>query len=258
MSSNAKTDRAVYIRFKYEIEAKNVEILRRMYVNEFALRVSVKTKINCKRVMKKKTHKCCESKKETETTTCLCAAGFILIGFFIRNLVKGTLKTGGRKKREKKCIINYTSSDKHTNTGSIANKRKICIAMFLCVCISVPSLALPGTRSRSCVRLLFIQYYFQKGCRCIGQELQEENKKQICERAYNKASFQILSFCAWYRNVMSFIYTNAYAAAAAAANTVRVGEWVRAKCWYFMINPYTPLYVYITCAGRAAEWNERK
>ena len=54
MSSNAKSDRcAAYIRFKYEIEAKNVEILRRMYVNEFALRVSVKTKINCKRVKKK-------------------------------------------------------------------------------------------------------------------------------------------------------------------------------------------------------------
>lgn len=37
--SDAKTDRrAAYIQFKYEIEAKNVEILQRMYVNEFALK----------------------------------------------------------------------------------------------------------------------------------------------------------------------------------------------------------------------------
>lgn len=103
--------------------------------------------------------------------------GWILIGFFIRNLVKRTLKTGGRnkKKTRKKCIINYTSSDTHTQTQPQSKISEKFALQFFCACAFLRARSLSFSCSVSiCLcrsRHLFIQYYFQKGCRCIAQEL---------------------------------------------------------------------------------------
>lgn len=76
------------------------------------------------------------------------AAGFILIGFFIRNLVKRNVKNGPKQQqqREKKCIINYTSA-RHTNTCTQhgqrpnRNQRKFALHFFF-ACVVCRSLYL--------------------------------------------------------------------------------------------------------------------
>lgn len=178
------------------------------------------------------------------------AAGFILIGFFIRNLVKRNVKNGPKQQqqREKKCIINYTSA-RHTNTCTQhgqrpnRNQRKFALHFFLRVL---------------CVALLFIQYYFQKGCRCI-RELNNA-KKQICERAYNNASFQISVRLIQKCHVILYIETYKQIRGHRSINWLERGNQQhqtrrvivaaglctehRANARCFMINPYTPRYVH--------------
>lgn len=107
------------------------------------------------------------------------AAGFILIGFFIRNLVKRNVKNGPKQQQQREknasSIIHQRDTQTHARNmakGPIEISENLHCIFFLRVL---------------CVALLFIQYYFQKGCRCI-RELNNA-KKQICERAYNNASF---------------------------------------------------------------------
>lgn len=140
-------------------------------------------------------------KQNKRQATCLCAAGFILIGFFIRNLVKRTLKTGDQcKKRKKMHHQLYIKLRTHTHIRSTVQSRKFALQFFFVVRVLFSA-------------LLFIQYYFQKGCRCIKRFttltlVANKKKNKFVSAHIIKHRFRFRF--AWYRNVMSYIYINIY------------------------------------------------
>lgn len=184
-----------YIRFKYEIEGeKMLEILQRMTaVCEWAWS---KQKIHNEMRWQKAATAAATRWIKMKKTNVFMRLGFILIGFFIRNLVKRNVKNGLKVQTQKRA--------REKNASSIIHQRSI--YKYVCVYMKRCRAKLPNRNQQICIAIfcanvarLFIQYYFQKGCRCnrlnnniscgyfisFGRwRAKEKEKIQICEHAY--------------------------------------------------------------------------